>query len=107
MSFFLVRLYPQLFVWRAHVFFPGSSLSPVICKEGSCLFSWFVFIPSCLYGGLMSFFLVRLYPQLFVRRAHVFFPGSSLSLVICTNEEKRHEPSLQITGDKDESGKKT
>jgi hypothetical protein len=83
MSFFLVRLYPQLFVRRAHVFFPGSSLSPVICKEGSCLFSWFVFIPSYLYGGLMSFFLVRLYPQLFVWRAHVFFPHSTLSPVIC------------------------
>jgi hypothetical protein len=27
--------------------------------------------------------------------------------VIKTNQEKRHEPSLQITGDKDESGKKT
>ena len=66
MSFFLIRLYPQLFVRRAHVFFPGSTLSPVVCKEGSCLF-----------------FLVRLYPQLFVRRVHVFFPDSSLSPVIC------------------------
>jgi hypothetical protein len=62
----------------------------------------------------MSFFLVRLYPQLFVRRAHVFFPDSTLSPVICkegswikTNQEKRHDHSLQITGDKVESGKKT
>ena len=79
MSFFLVRLYPQLFVRRAHVFFPDSSLSPVICMEVSCLFSWFDFIPSYLYGGLMSFFLVRLYPQLFVRRAHVFFTSSCIN----------------------------
>jgi hypothetical protein len=77
MSFFLVRLYPQLFVWRAHVFFPGSSLSPVICMEGSCLFSWFVFIPPYKQLGIKS------------------------------NQEKRQEPSLQTTGDKVEPGKKT